>query len=247
MLQPALLCPLRLMVVQGRLGSLGTIDDKYDVAISTACPTLHHMVVDRVEQAQSCIEHLRRGNVGRASFMILEKVDKSGGQQRIQTPENAPRLFDLVKPKDSKFAPAFYKALRDTLVATDLNQANRIAFGGQRRWRVVTLSGQLIDTSGTMAGGGSSASRGAMSSKLAPETVSPEVLRSYQDESDAAAQDLEAAIGQLRVAESEVERLSRAGPELDMSIDKINMVISTGQKRIAEAAKRLKDLQYVLA
>ena len=31
---------------KGRLGSLGTIPDKYDVAVSTACPALNNMVVD---------------------------------------------------------------------------------------------------------------------------------------------------------------------------------------------------------
>ena len=41
-------------------------------------------------------------------------------------PENVPRLFDLVKPKDDKFLTAFYFALRDTLVAKDLDQATRI-------------------------------------------------------------------------------------------------------------------------
>ena len=38
-----------------------------------------------------------------------------------------PRLFDLVKPKEDKFLTAFYFALRDTLVAKDLDQATRIA------------------------------------------------------------------------------------------------------------------------
>ena len=41
-------------------------------------------------------------------------------------PENVPRLFDLVKAKDDKFLTAFYFALRDTLVAKDLDQATRI-------------------------------------------------------------------------------------------------------------------------
>jgi chromosome segregation ATPase len=38
-----------------------------------------------------------------------------------------PRLFDLVKAKEEKFLTAFYFALRDTLVAKDLDQATRIA------------------------------------------------------------------------------------------------------------------------
>ena len=41
-------------------------------------------------------------------------------------PENVPRLFDLVKAKEDKFLTAFYFALRDTLVAKDLDQATRI-------------------------------------------------------------------------------------------------------------------------
>ena len=39
----------------GPLSSLGTIPDKYDVAIFTACGALHNMVVDTVAQGQACI------------------------------------------------------------------------------------------------------------------------------------------------------------------------------------------------
>jgi len=64
------------------------------------------------------------------------------------SPEGVPRLFDLVRVKDKSFIPVFYFALRDTLVADDLGQATRIAYG-RTRHRVVTLAGQLIETSGT--------------------------------------------------------------------------------------------------
>lgn len=51
-----------------------------------------------------------------------------------------PRLFDLVRITDAKLRPAFFYALGDTLVAEHLEQASRIAYGGNRRWaRVVTL------------------------------------------------------------------------------------------------------------
>jgi len=62
-------------------------------------------------------------------------------------PEGVPRLFDLVRVKDDNLLPVFYFALRDTLVANDLEQATRIAYG-KTRHRVVTLTGQLIETSG---------------------------------------------------------------------------------------------------
>jgi structural maintenance of chromosome 4 len=69
---------------------------------------------------------------------------------------DAPRLFDLVKPSDERLRLAFWFAMRNTLVAKDLEQASRIAYGAGRRdarfGRVVTLAGQLI--AGAQADGG---------------------------------------------------------------------------------------------
>lgn len=49
------------------------------------------------------------------------------------------RLYDLVKARDKSLQVAFYYALSNTLVANDLEQASRIAYGPDKRWaRVVT-------------------------------------------------------------------------------------------------------------
>ena len=201
------------------------------------------MVVDTVSQAQACIEYLRKNNVGRASFMVLEKLDGKGMAQ-IQTPEKVPRLFDLVKPKSPEYLSAFFKALGNTLVANDMDQANRIAFGGSRRWRVVTLDGGLIETSGAMSGGGSQPSRGAMSSKFASTSVSPQVLQTYERDSEHAAQQLQTAIADLREAEAGLDQLNRRDPEIDMASQKIAMEIENIRKRIVEADRRVKELRY---
>lgn len=210
--------------------------------MSTACGALNNLVVDTVEQGQACIEYLRKQNVGRASFMVLEKLSNRG-MEKINTPENVPRLFDLIKPKDPRFAPAFFKGVNNTLVADDLDQANRIAFGGSRRWRVVTLAGQLIDSSGTMSGGGTHVARGGMSSKLAAEAVPPDVIRKYDQDSEQAARELEQAQEQLRQIEAELEAVSRSGPQLDIAIEKATLGIQTGAKRIADAEKRVRELK----
>jgi structural maintenance of chromosome 4 len=66
---------------------LGAIDAKYDVAISTCCGRLEWIVVDTVNTGQTCIEYLKKHNVGRASFITLEKVEHftQQSQRRIQT------------------------------------------------------------------------------------------------------------------------------------------------------------------
>ncbi|BFG26932.1 hypothetical protein CerSpe_132060 [Prunus speciosa] len=138
----------RIQGIHGRMGDLGAIDAKYDVAISTACSGLDYIVVETTSAAQACVELLRRENLGIATFMILEKqVDLLPKlKENVSTAEGAPRLFDLVRVKDERMKLAFYSALGNTIVAKDLDQATGIAYGGNREFRrVVALDGALFE------------------------------------------------------------------------------------------------------
>ncbi|KAK1757264.1 putative nuclear condensin complex subunit smc4 protein [Echria macrotheca] len=223
----------------GRLGNLGAIDQKYDVAISTACPQLDNFVTDTVEAGQQCIEYLRKTNLGRGNFMCLDKL-RARDFSPINTPENAPRLFDLVKPKEDRFRPAFYHALQDTLVATDLAQANRIAYGA-KRWRVVTLKGELIDKSGTMSGGGTTVKKGLMSSKIAADISKDQVSRLEADRDT-----LEQNFGEFQERQRELETRLRVVrdqiPKLDTKLQKINLEVESAAKNLADAQRRVKEL-----
>ena len=59
--------------IYGRLGDLGAISGKYDIAVSTACGALDYIVVATTSAAQRCVDLLRRHNLGVATFLILEK------------------------------------------------------------------------------------------------------------------------------------------------------------------------------
>ncbi|KAG0475511.1 hypothetical protein HPP92_015197 [Vanilla planifolia] len=155
--------------IYGRLGDLGAIDAMYDIAISTACPALDYIVVETTDAAQSCVELLRKKNLGIATFMILEKQVGYSQKlnQKVKTPEGVPRLFDLVTIKDARLKLAFFSALGNTVVAKDLEQATRIAYGSDREFRrVVTLEGALFEKSGTMSGGGSKPRGGKMGTSI---------------------------------------------------------------------------------
>ncbi|KAF2481830.1 RecF/RecN/SMC N terminal domain-containing protein [Neohortaea acidophila] len=201
----------------GRLGNLGTIDQKYDVAISTACPQLDNLV--------QCVEYLRKNNLGRANFMLLNQLAQRDLSPK-DTPEGVPRLFDLVKAKHDRFRPAFYSVLQDTLVAKDLEQADRIAYGA-RRWRVVTLDGQLIDKSGTMSGGGTKVAKGAMSAKLAADVTKEQVAKMEQE--------------YARLQESQRELNARL-KELQNRLPKLQTQAQNIERNIADAEKRIQEL-----
>ncbi|RMZ87349.1 hypothetical protein DV736_g5416, partial [Chaetothyriales sp. CBS 134916] len=223
----------------GRLGNLGAINDKYDVAISTACPALENMVVDNVEVGQQCIEYLRKNNLGRANFICLDKLAQRD-LSPMQTPENVPRLFDLIKPKDVRLAPAFYSIMSNTLVAEDLQQANRIAYG-TKRWRVVTLDGQLIDVSGTMSGGGTRVARGAMSSKIAADTTKEQV-QALEAERDSLEEQFQAFQAKQRELETSLREKQEELPKLDTLIQKLNLEVANCSQNVADAERRVQDL-----
>ncbi|NWX24428.1 SMC4 protein, partial [Aegotheles bennettii] len=160
----------------GRLGDLGAISEKYDVAISSCCGALDNIVVDTIDTAQQCVNFLKTSRIGVATFIALDKMAVWEKKiQQISTPENTPRLFDLVKVEDEKVRLAFYFALRDTLVANNLEEATRVAFQKDKRWRVVTLQGQIIEQSGTMTGGGGKIMKGRMGSSVVVDISEEEV------------------------------------------------------------------------
>ncbi|KAF2252680.1 RecF/RecN/SMC protein [Trematosphaeria pertusa] len=223
----------------GRLGNLGAIDQKYDIAISTACPQLDNLVVDSVEVGQQCIDYLRKNNLGRANFILLDRLPQRDLSQ-IDTPENVPRLFDLVKPKHDRFRPAFFSVLQNTLVAGDLQQANRIAYGA-KRWRVVTLDGQLIDKSGTMSGGGTRVAKGGMSSKIAADITKDQVVKLEQDRDT-----LERTFAELQQEQRDLETtlrdLSAQIPQLETKAQKIALELDSFDRNIADSKRRIKEL-----
>lgn len=222
----------------GRLGSLGTIDSKYDIAISTACPALDNLVVDTVEAGQQCVEYLRKNNIGRAKFILLEKLPKRN-LGKIPTPEDVPRLFDLVKFKHEKFAPAFYSVLADTLVAKDAEQARRIAYGG-KRWRVVSLQGMLIDKSGTMSGGGQ-ISKGKMMSRV-ESTISDSEMQRLEKELEDREAKYAKAESTLTMMETMLVELKEKKPQLELQISKLNLEIETLEGTLIESQKQYKEL-----
>jgi structural maintenance of chromosome 4 len=62
------------------------------------------------------------------------------------------------------------------------------------------------------------------------EAVSPQVLKTYEQESEQTTPSLEVAQWELCEIEAEAERLTQAGPEIDLNIEKLTMGVNNGKK-----------------
>eukprot|EP00477_Mikrocytos_mackini_P001460 GAHX01001569.1.p1 GENE.GAHX01001569.1~~GAHX01001569.1.p1 ORF type:complete len:1231 (-),score=359.42 GAHX01001569.1:23-3715(-) len=140
----------------GKLGKLCSIDKKYDVAVSSASGAWGYYLVDTTETAAYCIDYLRKNRIGSATFLALDKQQHffTRMNKSFDTPADSMRLFDCLHIPDDKYKPAAYFAVKDTLVVDNINTATRLSYDNQRRRRVVTLKGEVVDVSGTITGGG---------------------------------------------------------------------------------------------
>nr|XP_029121753.1 structural maintenance of chromosomes protein 4 isoform X2 [Elaeis guineensis] len=231
--------------IYGRLGDLGAIDAKYNVAVSTACPGLDFIVVETTAAAQACVELLRRKNLGIATFMILEKqVDQRHKmKEKAKTPEGVPRLFDLVTVKDERLKLAFFAALGSTVVAKDLDQATRIAYGGDRQFcRVVTLEGALFEKSGTMSGGGGKPQGGKMGTSIR-ESVSEEAVANADKELAQLVDQLSDLHQRIVEATRHYQASEKAEAHLDMELAKSQKEIDSLNAQYSYIEKQLDSLK----
>jgi len=227
----------------GRLGSLGSIRPEYDVAISTACGALDHIVVRDTDTAQQCVELLRKRDLGVATFIVLDKQRHLQDRMRqIDVPKGSRRLFDLVDCSDKELKVAFYFALRDTLVCEDKTLANQIATGGSRRWRVVTTDGVVINASGTMEGGGKPI-HGKMSSHAPVEALSESDLADLLKQANSAEERLEVLRATHADTQAELRSLSKETAQNQNLHKKLTMQLNAASTQRMALEQRLTRAQ----
>lgn len=200
----------------GRLGDLGCVGAEYDVAASVAGgAALDHIVVETTSDAVAGVELLRKHSLGTATFLILDKqraeaVAAAAAPPPTDLPPGALRLLDLVRPAEARLRVAFYAAVRSTLVATDLEAASQLASAPSRP-RVVTLAGELIESSGTLSGGGARPRGGRLRVGTAPPRPAQGDAAAAEAELKAATSEWEAATGAAAKGAAAAEAASARG------------------------------------
>ncbi|KAI5127417.1 structural maintenance of chromosome 4 [Nematocida parisii] len=131
----------------GRLKDLGSIPDKYTMALSAVAKgSLNNLVVDTTRIAEKCLDIIKSKNLGRHTIIVLDKIISD-----IKQSKECNRLLDKIRTKDL-YKKCFYHVLGDTLVVNNMEAAMKRAFAPDRP-KVVTLDGKVIDRSGLMSGG----------------------------------------------------------------------------------------------
>ncbi|ELA47023.1 hypothetical protein VCUG_01468 [Vavraia culicis subsp. floridensis] len=154
----------------GRLGDLGRVDSKYDIAITAASKgKLNNIVVNSVETAEKCIKIINACGLKRTSFLVMDKLM----DDQFKKEKDFVYCIDLIDCKD-KYRKAFSFVLKDTILCNNLDEATNVAFNRKVRHRTVSLQGDLVEKSGIMS---KMKVFGSMNTQINTEKLEKKLLR----------------------------------------------------------------------
>lgn len=229
----------RISGIHGTVAELAEVDKEYETALNVAAGgRMQALVVDDDEVASQAIEYLKRNRLGRVTFLPLSKMRDGRPRARAIMIEKdcIGYAIDLIR-FDPRYRAAFWHVLSDTLVVDDLAKA-RALMGGVR---LVTMAGEVLETSGAMIGGtldrGNVRFGAAAEDKL--ETTRAELGRANQAEG-ILRQRLKELGSELKSIEDEIRTLQGNNSGLQAELRSLEMQRDSWKEKKESLKKEIK-------
>ena len=140
--------------MHGVLANIISVPSEYETAIEMCLGmSLQNIVTDTEEDAKRLIEHLRKNNLGRASFLPItsvkgKKLENIKGK-KIGVVGIASDLVSF----DKKYEQIILNLLGRTVIVDSMQNAINIAKENNYSFRIITIEGDIINPSGAITGG----------------------------------------------------------------------------------------------
>ncbi len=140
--------------MHGVLANIISVPTEYETAIEMCLgASLQNIVTDTEEDAKKLVEHLRKNNLGRASFLPIssvkgKKIENIKGK-KIGIVGIAADLISC----DKKYEQIILNLLGRTVIVDTMQNAINLAKENNYSFRIITIEGDIINPSGAITGG----------------------------------------------------------------------------------------------
>jgi chromosome segregation protein len=146
--------------IHGTVAQLMDVDKKYETAIEmTLGSALQNIVTSSEDDAKRAIEFLKRNRLGRATFLPITSVKgkrlDDNTFQKLQGCQGFCGIASDLVTNDSRYDGIVLNLLGRVVVVENLDSGISIARKFGYTFRIVTLEGDILSTSGSMSGGSS--------------------------------------------------------------------------------------------
>ena len=139
--------------IHGVLANLISVEKEYETAIEMCLgQSLQNIVTSTEQDAKKMIEYLRTNSLGRASFLPIASVQGKKLDKLTKMDGVIGIASDLVKCK-KEYEQIILSLLGRTVVVEDMDTAIALAKKDKYSFRIVTLKGDIISSSGSISGG----------------------------------------------------------------------------------------------
>ena len=143
--------------IEGLIADIVSCEGEYEVAIETAFGGAMQNVITRTrDDARYLIEYLKRTRSGQVTFLPIDALRPRSENSEIRSAVRDTGAIgfaiNLVK-FDKKFENVIHNLLGNTLIVDNIQNATQIARRYPRAFKIVTLDGDVISTTGSMTGG----------------------------------------------------------------------------------------------
>lgn len=228
--------------IHGALAQLLTVDKKFETAVEmTLGGALQNIVTSTEEAAKKAIEYLKTNRLGRATFLPISAVKGKTFDDRLMADIRSQKGFCGIASELVKYDPVYegiiHNLLGKVVVVDNLDAGIQMARRFSYSFRIVTLEGDVLSTTGSMAGG---SSEGKGTGILTRNREIPEltevltVLRKEDGVLEKSIQDLGAMLSEI-TAEIAAEETTLKNHELLLVKDESQMLQVEENIRRADA------------
>lgn len=264
----------RLGGIVGAVTELIEVPKNLELAIDIALGAAgQHIVVEDDTSGRRAIQYLKQKHSGRATFLPLTAIKARFLPTAIQTQAQSIAGYVGVGSEVIQYSDAVKNVLQNllgtTLIAENLESANRLAKHFQYKYRVVSLEGDVMNAGGSMTGGSNKQSnRGSLLSRknelqslkeqiqkmdelMHQKEVDIRALKQSEKKEEQAMYELRTVGEQKRLEEQELKSKANYITEeihrLTRELKAQEYEESAAQQEADETTKRLKEIEVELA
>ena len=237
--------------MHGVLANVIDVPDDLQTAIEMCLgASLQNIVTETETDAKRLVEHLRKNNLGRASFLPIssvkgKKLDKvKGSNQGVVGVAS-----DLVK-YDKKYEQIILNLLGRTVIVDNMDTAINVAKQNGYTFRIVTKEGDLINPSGAITGGSVSKKtvnilgRGKEIEKLEKEVAElKEKISKLEKEKEEFEESIEGILELSENLEKELQEIEITYATEKQKVVSIDENVEKLEKRLARLREEEKSLE----
>ncbi|MBR1975344.1 MAG: chromosome segregation protein SMC [Clostridia bacterium] len=245
----------------GVLANVVSTEQKYEVALETAIGgAMQNVITPSADDAKYLIEYLKRSHGGVITFLPVTSMRPRPDSREIRRALDERGAMglatELVKYDDYYYNVISY-LLGNTLICDNIANATAIAKKYGNMFKIVTLDGDIVATSGSMTGGSRRKDSASLLSterkiqeckeNIAKKQQFIEKLKKAIIASERAKTEAEAAVEKLREkyqgANSEIAGLVQRETALTQQIEEVEIDIATYSAALDEFKRKLKELE----